>query len=189
MWLLSCCLVSGVALGAELPMVDWGRWSQADLAQLIASNRHITAPGERIAALSAPFLETPYAAGTMIGDPQTAERLVVNLAGFDCFTFLDVVEALRRASDLADFEVQLQQVRYFGGDVDYARRRHFFSDWVAADAAAIADVTAAVGQGRARLVVKQLNRKSDGTPWLPGIPVVRREVSYIPTEQVDAAVL
>ena len=28
-----------------------------------------------------------------------------------------------------------------------------------------------------------------GTHWLPGIPVVLRELSYIPTEQVDAGVL
>ncbi len=189
LWLLSCCLMSGVALAAELPLVDWGRWSQADLAQLITTTRHIEAPGDRIAALSAPFLATPYVAGTMIGDPHTAERLVVKLTGFDCFTFLDVVEALRRASDLADFETQLQQVRYFGGDVAYAKRRHFFSDWVAADAAVLADVTATVGQGRERRVVKQLNRKADGTHWLPGIAVVQRELNYIPTEQLDAGVV
>jgi len=128
-------------------------------------------------------------ADTLIGGPQAAEQLVVNLAGFDCFTLLDVVEALRRAADLTDFPEQLKQVRYRGGQLAYASRRHFFSDWVAGDAVSIADVTAAVGQGRAQAVVKQLNLKRDGTQWLPGIPVTRREMSYIPTNKIDRALL
>jgi len=168
--------------------VDYGRWSEDGLAQRIAAVRPLP-PGARIAALSEAFLGTPYAGGTLVGSPERPEQLVIDLAGVDCFTFLDQVEALRRAASLADFPRQLRQVRYRGGVVSYTSRRHFFSDWVADDAARIEDVTAAVGQGRAELVVKELNRREDGSLWLPGLAMTRRALSYIPTPRVDREVL
>lgn len=182
---LSSCL----SLAADQNLVDLGRWSNPDLAEMITSAGQIQAPGELIVSLSSNFVETPYAAHTLVGGLQTEEQLVINLAGFDCFTFLDVVEALRRASDLDDFSEQLKQVRYRGGHVTYADRRHFFSDWVAGDSDRVGDVTAAVGQGRSQTAVKQLNLKSDGAHWLPGIPVTLREVTYLPTKSIDRAVL
>lgn len=182
-------LSSAFALGADQTLVNLGRWSTTELAHIIATARHIEAPGERIVAISRHFIDTPYVADTLVGAPHKAEQLVVNLAGFDCFTLLDVVEALRRASNVADFYEQLKQVRYRGGKVTYENRRHFFSDWVAGDAAVVADVTAGAGQGRAQVVVKQLNLKSDGTHWLPEISVTRREMTYIPTDRIDMEVL
>ena len=181
--------LAGSALGGDPPQVDLGRWSEAELAQIITRAQRLEDSGQRIAAISAHFLDTPYVADTLIGGPQTAEQLVVNLAGFDCFTLLDTVEALRRVSDLVDFSGRLQQVRYRHGRLGYEHRRHFFSDWVAGDDAMIEDVTAAVGRQRARRVVKQLNLKRDGTRWLPGIPVTRREISYIPTSTIDEQLL
>ncbi len=182
-------LMSCVALGADQKLVNLGRWSNTELAQIITTAGQIDAPGDRIVAISRHFIDTPYAADTLIGDPQKAEQLVINLAGFDCFTLLDVVEALRRAADVADFPEQLKQVRYRGGKVSYETRRHFFSDWVAGDAAMVADVTADVGLGRVEVVVKQLNLKRDGTHWLPEIAVARREMTYIPTSEIDKGVL
>jgi hypothetical protein len=184
-YLLTAC----AALGADRDLVNLGRWSNTGLAQIITTARQFDAPGDRIAAISRHFIDTPYAADTLIGDPQKKEQLVINLAGFDCFTFLDAVEALRRAADVADFPEQLKQVRYRDAKVGYENRRHFFSDWVADSDAVIDDVTAAVGQGKAQVVVKQLNLKSDGTHWLPGLPVILREISYIPTDSIDVDVL
>ena len=182
-------LMSCVALGADQNLVNLGRWSNTELAQIMATTRHIDAPGERIVAISRHFIDTPYAANTLIGGPQKAEQLVIDLAGFDCFTLLDVVEALRRAADVTDFPEQLKQVRYRGGKVSYENRRHFFSDWIAGDAAMVSDVTAGVGQGRGQVVDKQLNLKSDNTHWLPEISVTRREITYIPTNKIDMEVL
>lgn len=187
--LIIVCLLAGPAPAAGRPLVELGPWSEADLARIIAAAPGAEAPGERIAALSGNFLGTPYVADTLVGGPHTAERLVVDLAGFDCFTFLDQVEALRCTAGPADFPHQLQQVRYRGGEVAYTSRRHFFSDWVAGDGGRIVDLTAAVGRGRARVVVKQLNRKGDGSLWLPGIPVVRREIAYLPPAALDREVL
>ena len=165
-----------------------GPWNRGELARLITELRPLP-PGERIVHISHLFLGAPYAANTLRGGPQQAEQLVVNLAEFDCFTLLDTIEALRRAATPADFPEQLKQVRYRGGKVAYASRRHFFSDWVAADSAGMSDVTAAVGQGRARVVAKQLNQKEDGSLWLPGLPVTGRDVTYIPTVKIDRVVL
>ena len=182
-------LNSCVAQTADQNVVNLGRWNNAELTEIITTTRQIEMPGERIVAISRHFIATPYVADTLIGTPQTAERLVINLAGFDCYTLLDVIESLRRAADLDDFPEELIQVRYRAGQVTYENRRHFFSDWVADDSKKIGDVTTAVGQGSAHVVVKQLNLKNDGTHWLAGIPVTLREISYIPTDKIDQDVL
>jgi len=183
------CLMSCVALCADRNQVNLGCWDKTALAQIITTARHIDSPGNRIVAISRHFIDTPYVADTLVGNPQRAEELVINLAGFDCFTLIDVVEALRRASDLDDFPEQLKRVRYRGGKVTYENRRHFFSDWVDNDDAVVADVTASVGQDKAQIVSKQLNLKSNSTLWLPEIPVTRRKITYIPTIKIDMEVL
>ncbi len=179
----------GVMLAAETDLIDLGRWSGAELEQIIVSANRIDNPGERIVVLSSHFLNTPYAANTLVGSPQKTEQLVINLAGFDCFTLLDVIEALRRSRDVESFSEQLKQVRYRDGRVAYEKRRHFFSDWVVNDTTSISDVTTSVGQGWAITVPKRLNRKSDGTLWLPEIAVTERKIYYIPTRDIDTRVL
>jgi hypothetical protein len=161
----------------------------ADLTQILTTTRDIEQPGDRIVAISTHFLDRPYLANTLVGGPDEAERLVVALNGFDCFTLLDVVEALRRSSVAEDFPLQLRRVRYRDGEVSYRGRRHFFSDWVAADNPVITDLTSEVGQGRAVKVMKQLNRKSDGTLWLPGITATSREIVYVPTSAITDQIL
>lgn len=183
------CSMPWFALGADRTAIDYGRWNETELEQIIVQSQQIDSPGEQIVALSNHFMGTPYVADSLVGDAQTAEKLVINLAGFDCFTFLDTLEALRRAPDIAQFPEEMKKVRYRDGKISYANRRHFFSDWVADESTEVADVTADVGQGRMQVVVKQLNLKSDGTHWLPEIPVVRREITYIPTDKIDKEVL
>lgn len=156
---------------------------------LLEETARIDAPGPRIKALSAFFVGSPYLANSLIGSPYQAEQLVTRLDGFDCFTFLDTVEALRRTRRTDDFPGQLQLVRYRDGVIDYRTRRHFFSDWVADSQLPLRDVTAEVGQGRALTVVKELNRKADGTLWLPGIATTTRPITYLPAKAVDADLL
>jgi hypothetical protein len=179
----------GVTLAAATDLIDLGRWNDAELEQIIISANRTDNPGERIVVLSSHFLNTPYAANTLIGGPQKTEQLVINLAGFDCFTLLDVIEALRHSRDVENFSEQLKQVRYRDGKVAYKKRRHFFSDWVADETTSISDVTTEVGQGWAINVPKRLNRKSDGTLWLLEIAVTEREIYYIPTRDIDTGVL
>jgi len=182
-------LMSNLALAADQTPINLGRWSNTELGQIIASARQIESPGKRIVSLSRHFIDTRYVANSLIGGPQTAEQLVINLAGFDCFTYLDTVEALRRSTIAKDIPEQLKQVRYRNGTLSYENRRHFFSDWVAGDNGGVVDVTSAVGPDRARVVVKQLNLKGDGSHWVTGIPVVRREIAYIPVSKINREVL
>jgi hypothetical protein len=181
--------MSSVAVAAELKQADAEQHSRAELAPIIASANQFDKPGERIVAISGHFVNAPYAANTLIGGPQKTEQLVLDLTQFDCFTFLDVVEALRRSAKADDFPAQLKQVRYRDGEVAYTKRRHFFSDWVADVDTPVKDVTGEVGQGSVQAVVKQLNRKKDGTLWLSGLGVTPREIIYIPTSKVDAKLL
>jgi hypothetical protein len=100
-----------------------------------------------------------------------------------------VVEALRRASSAENFPTQLKNVRYRGGKVSYLTRRHFFSDWVSGNSTPVNDVTAEIGQGDVRVAVKQLNRRGDGSHWLPGITLTTREILYIPTDKINVELL
>ncbi len=181
--------IGAVTLSAETDLSDPDRWNSAELEKIIISVKQINDPGERIVAISSYFIGTPYVANTLKGGPQETEQLVINLSGFDCFTLLDVVEALRRSSAIEDFQENLKNVRYRDGMVEYAKRRHFFSDWVADGAVEINDVTVDVGQSSAQSAAKQLNRKSNGTLWLPGIAVTSRDVYFIPASKIDVEVL
>jgi hypothetical protein len=172
----------------QAQLVDLGLWSEAELTQIISSAKHQDDPGDTIVELSSHFKDTPYAEYTLIGGPEVPEQLVVNLAAFDCFTFLDIVESLRRTQDFEGFADQLRGVRYSDATVRYEKRKHFFSDW-AGEGAAIEDVTTRIGKKRTQLVSKRLNRKSDGSLWLPGIAVTPRQISYIPSNNVDQEVL
>lgn len=180
-------LLPVAALGEEV--VDLGAWSRGKVDRLLAEAGRIPEPGRRIAFISAAFLGTPYVADTLIGSAETAEVFVLRLDGVDCFTFLDTVEALRRSADFDNFKEALHRVRYRQGRVAFLSRNHFFSAWREANYAQLRDVTALVGGGKVRRVAKQLNQKKDGTLYLPGYPVKKRQITFIPPEAVDGSVL
>jgi hypothetical protein len=90
--------------------------------------------GEVMAAVGASFIATPYVANTleMPGD----ERLVINLRGLDCVTFVENTLALSRCIARGDhtfgkFKAELKLIRYRGGIINgYPSRLHYFSDWI-----------------------------------------------------------
>ncbi|WP_306307236.1 N-acetylmuramoyl-L-alanine amidase-like domain-containing protein, partial [Nocardia higoensis] len=116
------------------------------------------------------------------------EQLVIDLRRVDCFTYLDYVEALSRANDRDEFVRALVETRYTGGQVDFTHRKHFFTDWAHTDRIAATDVTASLSPA-AVTVTEHLNAKADGSVYLPGLPVVERDLTYIPSERVDRDVL
>jgi len=186
--LLMWCVNLSFALVSYAEVVKLGSWNESTLAQIISSAQQIDNPGDVIVSLSGHFKDSPYAEYTLLGGPNDTEEFVLNLSEFDCFTFLDVVESLRRSSSYEDFADNLKAVRYFDGTVSYEKRRHFFSDWLIGDAL-IEDVTVRVAKGRAASVNKRLNQKDDGSLWLAGIDVVSRQVDYLSTLNVDEEVL
>ncbi|MGY2288594.1 DUF1460 domain-containing protein [Pseudomonas sp. SDO528_S397] len=141
--------------------------------------------GELIGAISGQFLGTPYEAHRLRGSKYIPEELVIDFRGLDCFTYLDYVEALRVSSSRSSFIAHLIKTRYFNGQIDFLKRKHFFTDWAQQEGGQVAtDITAHLG-GEPVRVEKNLNEKADGGHYLPGLPVVKREVIYIPADQVN----
>ncbi|MDH0354262.1 DUF1460 domain-containing protein [Morganella sp. GD04133] len=144
--------------------------------------------GEVISRVSSAFPGTPYQANTLIGGPGTPESLVANFNGVDCFTFIDYTEALTRSHDQASFLRNLAAVRYTGGNVSYLSRRHFFSDWSATKPYNARDVTPDISPDYA-VADKQLNRKPDGSEYIPGLGIHPRKIHYIPGKAISRQVL
>ncbi len=166
-----------------------GKWSRKRIDEMLAEASKVDDVGERIAFLSRHFLDTPYGESTLAGGPGTPEELVVNLAALDCFTFIDYVEAMRMTSSFEEFLEALTRIRYRDGVVSYAGRNHFLTDWKEHNGLFVRDVTGLIGRSRARKTLKTLNVRSDGSPFLEGIPARVRSVEYIPSPMIDGDML
>jgi hypothetical protein len=187
----SWCRVGRLLLAAVLLWTGCG-WGQGDLppgwdAALQAAPR-LADPGERVVQISARFLGIPYRANTLGGGPDTPEQLTTRLDAVDCFTLLDYVEALRRSATPAEFRTHLIEVRYRDGIIAWDHRRHFFTDWVAAPGGPVVNLTAKIGGKSTQQTLKQLNRRPDGTLYLPGVAVQERPVRFIPADALDDSV-
>lgn len=193
--LLAFLALAGVVLGPAGPATaaepNMDSVTSSTLDELLAVRRAAPAnmsKGELINLLSARFLGTPYGANMLVGSADRAEELVVDLRRVDCFTFLDYVEALTRSTTRAEFLTNLTETRYTGGTVDFRQRKHFFTDWANTPRTAATDITATLTPA-AITVPKNLNTKSDGSPYLPGLPAVDRNITYIPSAAVTDAVI
>lgn len=97
-----------------------------------ASNQDLST-GDRIAFIAKKFINTPYAAGLLEGEP---ELLRVNINQFDCTTFVETVIALAKTieehrTSWQDFLYNLEQIRYRNGTLNgYGSRLHYMSDWI-----------------------------------------------------------
>jgi hypothetical protein len=116
--------------------------------------------GEELVAIGKTFLGTPYMARTLEGDGP--EVLVVDLQGLDCTTFVENVLAfglIRREND-PDFESfiqELERLRYRDGVLEgYASRLHYFTEWIADNAAKglVENITPSLG---GEIVPKELH--------------------------------
>ena len=166
-----------------------GKFSQDEIDALITGARSITDISDRIDFLSRRLLGILYRESTLIGDMVIPEVLVVNLEGVDCFTFIDYIEAMRLSDSFPGFIDNLKKVRYKSGSVSFENRNHFFSDWKEFNSGFVRDITEEVGGLKAKKISKILNRKEDGSYFLPGIAPVEREISYIPSPAIDGRIL
>lgn len=196
-----CRLTLGIFIFFVLPMFlsscsvpkkkpfDLGNWNHTKIEHLLAEAGHISDPGGKITLISAAFFKTPYLANTLIGSNETTEVFVLRLDGVDCFTFLDYVEALRRADNFDEFKENLREIRYRNGQVTFLDRNHFFSAWGNALFAPLRDVTAQIGGTDAIWVEKKLNKKANGALYLPGYPARKQVIAFIPAEVIDESIL
>lgn len=80
------------------------------------------------------FMGLPYVAKTL--DIPGEEKLVVNLQGLDCTTFLENVVVFSRLVKMGtlnfdDFQRELSHLRYRDGEQGaYPTRLHYFSEWI-----------------------------------------------------------
>lgn len=175
---------SSVNAKPALPVPD--TYTAARLEGIFNRSHAVRAAGESVvtaAIVSDALLGTPYKANTLVGSTTTPEQLVVDLRGLDCFTFIDNVEALRRADNYPDYVRELVKIRYASGKLDFNHRHHFFTDWVQGKGTRIRDVTGELGSV-SRLSVKHLNTKSDGTSFIQGLPSVSRMITYLPNTAI-----
>jgi len=160
-----------------------GKFSKKDLNRIMETASKKEDPGERIDLISRNFLGTGYQESTLIGSHKKKEILVINLEGMDCFTYLDYVEAMRLSGGFKEFKKNLVHVRYRGSGISYTNRNHFFTDW--REYNSVVDVTRQVAGTAYRTTVKMLNRKDENGKYLPGIDVIERSISYIPSVEIN----
>jgi Protein of unknown function (DUF1460) len=110
-------------------------WSLIDLNQAIFSEKikleKGTTKAETAIIIAKSFTGNPYVAHTL---EQTPEKLVCNLAEFDCYTFVESVLAITLArhhlKSYLEFQTTLRQMRYREGRIEgYGSRLHYFLEW------------------------------------------------------------
>ncbi len=169
--------------------IKLGKWSESELNSVIYDSSKLDSEAAKIRYLSNQLLDTPYLEHTLIGSADTPEVFTINLEGMDCFTYLDYVESMRLSSSFPESKQVLKKIRYRDGKVEFTKRNHFFTDWAVYNSDKVIDITSNISSKNAVRVKKNLNRKADGTVYLPGIPVEAREISYVPTSAIDAELL
>jgi N-acetylmuramoyl-L-alanine amidase-like len=166
-----------------------GKYSQRELDNIIRQSSKINDISARIDFLSGKFLDLDYKESTLIGNITTPEVFVIDLQGVDCFTFIDYIEAMRLSGSFSEFKKNLKKVRYKSGEVEFRKRNHFFTDWRESNSDFIDDVTHAIGGKNTTGILKILNKKKDGTYFIPGIKPVRHKIRYIPSDAIDESVM
>jgi hypothetical protein len=169
--------------------INLGTWSRDALDRILLDASLIQDPGLRVEYIAQQFLGVPYKESSLIGDAHTEEELVIDLAGVDCFTFIDYIEAMRVSDSFEAFPERLTRVRYRSDQISFTTRNHFFSDWSAYNTDFIEEVTEYIGKQHAGSVRKMLNDKEDGTCWIPGTPLIERNILYIPGSDIDDSIM
>jgi len=177
------------ASGDASEIINTGAWTIEELNALIVQASKIKDTSQGINFISRQFRGIPYREKTLVGGMQTPEVFTINLAGVDCFTFLDYVEAMRRSKSFDNFKENLKKIRYQSGLVDYQHRNHYFTDWIEFNADLVADVSEQIGADKTKKVIKTLNNGADNKPLLPGVPRRKREISYIPTKDLREVIV
>lgn len=136
----------------------------ATLAELSQSNHADKSIQQLTIEIGQSFIGTPYVEKTLElpGD----EKLVINLTGLDCTTYLETVVTLAKVAKSGNltfegFERQLEKLRYQNGELkDYSSRLHYFSDWIY--------------QNQEKGIVKDITKEIGGTVY-PNQPTFMSE--------------
>jgi len=112
------------------------RVDRADLVRLMSMAGMMPGLSDRLGLISGALLGRPYISFPLVGAPDEPERLVSRLDRFDCVTFVESVLAVGLASAPDRFEALLRALRYHHGEVSWAARNHYMSQWIERNTAA-----------------------------------------------------
>jgi len=177
------------SFAAEDMHINLGKWTEAELGNIMREASLIEDAGSRIEFISDFFIGLEYKESTLLGNSSTAEVFVINFSGVDCFTFIDYIEAMRLSDSFESFLRNLKQVRYLKGSVSFKNRKHFFTDWAEYAPSSVDDLTIQIGGGKVKSIAKAMNLKENGTSLLPGLGSFHRTINYIASEDANNSVL
>ena len=133
---------------------------------------------EKVEILSGLRLGAPYEANGLVGSATTPELFTASLESYDCVTYVETVLALARSASAGGFAEELRRIRYGGGRVDWARRNHYMTGWIRANARAGVVRTVPCGD----LAV----RKERLLDVVPGLPAQRARFTCVPKRRAKA---
>lgn len=118
-----------------------------------------TTTAAKTLAVAQSFVGARYVTGCL--DRTSEECLAVNLCELDCWTFVEnsLAIALAEPGDFYDYRTHLQELRYWGGQVNgYGSRIHYFTGWLL--------------QNEKRGILQDLTETMGGIPY-------RKKIGYI----------
>ena len=141
--------------------------------------------GDVVSEIGKSFLGTDYLAHGLEKDGN--EKLVINLTGLDCTTFLENSLVLARCikkgkTTFEDYQKELQFVRYRDGKIDkYTSRLHYFSFWIYDNVrkGVIEDVTKELGGKKIKFKVEFMSTHPENYKQLKEnpdfIPIIKKQ--------------
>ncbi|SNS24966.1 Protein of unknown function [Belliella buryatensis] len=154
-------------------------------ASLLEKEKH--SPIELNIIIGSWMLGTPYVEKTLEipGD----EKLVINLVGLDCTTYLETVIGLssivkKGQITFESYEKELEKIRYRNGILgEYPSRLHYFSDWLYENEqkGIIKDITAEIG---GQTYTNQPSFMSENPQYYPQLssPIFVNDIKSIETQ-------
>lgn len=148
------------------------------------------------------FIGTDYVSHTIEVDGE--ERLVINLTGLDCNTFLEYVLVFSRnikqgKTTFDDYKKELKLIRYRDGNIDqYPSRLHYFTDWIYDNSkkTIVKDITKKIGGELLKLDLSFMSKHpqyykhlKENPEFIPLIKQQEEEISkrdyyFIPQEKI-----
>ncbi len=122
-------------------------------------------PTERFVAITQRMLGTKYVFDALGEGPKgrVDQDPIFSFARMDCVTFLEQAMAMNQHPRLRDAVAFAQRLRYVGGQIAYAKRKHFpMLQWIPMMIrdGFVEDITRKLGGERTRTVTKQISLQS-----------------------------
>jgi len=167
-------------------IINLGKFSEEKINWILKKANSMNEREKKIEYISSRFLNIPYES-IKFKKEDDKEYFIIHLAGVDCMTYIEYVEALSRSKNYDEFIKNLKNVRYRDGIVSFETRNHFFTDWIEYNG--YKDYAKIIAPKRAIVVKKHLNLSRTKGIVLRGAPVKVREFSYIPSNRFNKAVI